>query len=1249
MSQIEKLLVRGIRSFDPSGTNIIEFYTPLTIIVGHNGAGKTTIIECLKYATTGDLPPNSRNGAFIHDPKLAQENEVKAQIKLRFRNVNGREMVITRSMSLTQKKTTRTMKTIESLLQVLDPETGKKSSLSTRCAELDAELPLQLGVSKAILENVIFCHQEESFWPLAEPSILKKKFDEIFASTRYTKALENIKALKKDKTGEIKVHQVNVDRYQADKEKADKVREAIEILQHRISVAEDRINNLDGDEGEIQLVTLEIKKLVNQMNEMQSVEFQVKQSQDSLDGVRQQMNELKETLQEYRESDEDLESMLQEYLVSVEETRMEQQDLERRSRTFNGELEGLQTDYRKELGLRGKLQAEQEAHSRMVNQRETIVVQLSQKHGYVGFSAPLSNSDIKRFMRKLQGEVDQRVTSIDAFKAKSRAKEGEFIGRTRELQALMASAETKKRMSRDQVAEKRRKIAELGDRLQQTRISQADIDEQKAKVEDEETLLKDRERSFNMAESDAKITRLNQELREKEAEITRVNDEIANLNRQADTRARLNLKKAEAQRKEEALNNLLTTHGEDFQQSLGHMPPTRDMERKADVYLREKERAVKNCEERLEKRNRELSSVDTKLALARSNLDQKTRELNVKARRIRDVAGDQEYSIARENVEEEVDEHRDTLSAMKSASSMYSRFIKKSNEGQCCPLCERNFDEENEGEKFLRKLEGILAKVPDAISKAETAIAEAETRRAQLRELHSVNDDVERLQTVEIPELQSRIEEYDGNKSVILSDIEDITSELAMDRLELQNAQMLRQHAGDIVRYQKELDQATQDVEMLSADLSISGTTKTLDEAQEEVEKLQQSCVTIRRDLDRQSNEKFNRQKDLQTRQNRIQDHKRSLQQLEMKFQEKEQLQKSMAELNVEVRDLQQAIEDADRQLNELQPQLREVDQNLETHRSKVAAEESGYAKDVDYYRESLVQLESIEKEIDRYIREKKEEQYRKCESTIESLEGRIAAHKQEIENLAKKVDEFKEQISNTEGIKRQINDNLRYRKLKRRSEELSATIDLLRDDVRRFNAGNLTRELERAKGKQGKLMEERAGLVGELKQMQQQAKTMDRELRTDYKDIEEKYRDYHNMLKTDELANGDMEKYVKALDSAVMAFHSRKMEDINKIIRELWINTYQGSDIDTIEIRSDTEGVKGNRSYNYRVVMVKGETALDMRGRCSAGQKVLTSLIIRLALAETFCINCGILALDEPTTNLDRDNIESLADSLAK
>ena len=41
---------------------------------------------------------------------------------------------------------------------------------------------------QAVLENVIFVHQEDSNWPLADGQTLKKKFDDIFNATKYTKA-----------------------------------------------------------------------------------------------------------------------------------------------------------------------------------------------------------------------------------------------------------------------------------------------------------------------------------------------------------------------------------------------------------------------------------------------------------------------------------------------------------------------------------------------------------------------------------------------------------------------------------------------------------------------------------------------------------------------------------------------------------------------------------------------------------------------------------------------------------------------------------------------------------------------------------------------------------------------------------------------------------------------------------------------------------------------------------------------------
>jgi DNA repair protein RAD50 len=47
------MLVKGIRSFSPDNNNVIEFYKPLTLIVGSNGAGKTVCSMCLLEGVHG--------------------------------------------------------------------------------------------------------------------------------------------------------------------------------------------------------------------------------------------------------------------------------------------------------------------------------------------------------------------------------------------------------------------------------------------------------------------------------------------------------------------------------------------------------------------------------------------------------------------------------------------------------------------------------------------------------------------------------------------------------------------------------------------------------------------------------------------------------------------------------------------------------------------------------------------------------------------------------------------------------------------------------------------------------------------------------------------------------------------------------------------------------------------------------------------------------------------------------------------
>jgi DNA repair exonuclease SbcCD ATPase subunit len=114
MTSLKKLGLRGVRSYAQSSEESIEFMKPLTIIVGANGAGKTTIIEALKFATTGTLPPLSDGGkSFVHDPKMDGTNLVKAQVKLSFTTADNKTVLAIRNFQLSQKASKREFKGME--------------------------------------------------------------------------------------------------------------------------------------------------------------------------------------------------------------------------------------------------------------------------------------------------------------------------------------------------------------------------------------------------------------------------------------------------------------------------------------------------------------------------------------------------------------------------------------------------------------------------------------------------------------------------------------------------------------------------------------------------------------------------------------------------------------------------------------------------------------------------------------------------------------------------------------------------------------------------------------------------------------------------------------------------------------------------------------------------------------------------------------------------------------------------------
>lgn len=77
-----------------------------------------------------------------------------------------------------------------------------------------------------------------------------------------------------------------------------------------------------------------------------------------------------------------------------------------------------------------------------------------------------------------------------------------------------------------------------------------------------------------------------------------------------------------------------------------------------------------------------------------------------------------------------------------------------------------------------------------------------------------------------------------------------------------------------------------------------------------------------------------------------------------------------------------------------------------------------------------------------------------------------------------------------------------------------------------------------------------------------------------------------------------DLEKYMHAIEEALLQYHQSKIREINERIAELWMVTYQGKvgagsrdesqDIESIEVESKSVVRGSKKSFEYAVYMVK-------------------------------------------------------------
>ena len=404
------------------------------------------------------------------------------------------------------------------------------------------------------------------------------------------------------------------------------------------------------------------------------------------------------------------------------------------------------------------------------------------------------------------------------------------------MKSKLSGLEQKKKLTRDSMDLIVKKISANTQQLQSMPDSMEDlsqIDESirraGAKVEKCKQDLQELERESNVVDLQKVLTALDRQ-------ASKCNDEMSVLALQGDTRARLKNKQADRQRKTEAYNAALIQMKPDAESLLKkHFAPA-TLELDLTQLILTQEGLVKTAREKLKSVNAVVAGIDARLSIARQTINQKTAEYDEKVAQVNAVCGDLEYKAALDKAEVEVKIYGENVANMKSASSMYGKFIAKFEQGRCCPLCTRSFENQNFENQFRAKLTTTLSKIPQAARQSEAELVSWNEKLQQLRNLQIIWSDCERISKDEIPEAKAKRDQMEREKTSQFHAIEEIEAEISISEAELNHTVELKNKAVQSKQIHSEIQQLERDNNTISKDLGASGLNRSMEDIQRELE-----------------------------------------------------------------------------------------------------------------------------------------------------------------------------------------------------------------------------------------------------------------------------------------------------------------------------------------------------------------------------------------------------------------------------
>ena len=945
-------------------------------------------------------------------------------------------MVITRNLQLTVKKTNRQQKTLEGALQTIS-RNGERISVSSRVAELDQIMPHHLGVSKAILDLVIFCHQDESLWPMSEPAILKKKFDEIFEALKYTKAIDNIKTLRKTKGEDLK-RLKDSEQYSKDiKNKGDKAEKDSRELDAAVSDLKAQIRD---HEKKAREADKNYQDASDRAAKYTTIIGSLENKRARQEMLRGHLNELDKYLQKRDESDEWLQAEVDHHDIRMADHRKlqaqqtnEYQELERSSQKAETKLSSKHVEA-------GKYEERKASHQQQIEKRKTLVMETSRQHNIRGYDTELDDIQINEYVDKISRLSKEQSAAVDNARHETEREirtAQDVLNKIREQKSVLVES---KNAAKEQVNAITNTL-----RTKQSQLNDVETDEGskailEANIEDIEARLIKARADSSQGSWDSKIKENDSQLRVLDRDYGQANEDYLQGNKQAGELARLDQLKKDAAECQRNLNKMRGVHGDRLKVLIGHSWEPSQLENHYQSAIDQKGSQLKDVEREREAVSREMEQVDYKLSNIKADLKKAEKELKMCIKTLNDnVEGEPEdYVETLSNIQEARDLYKADFDNFENTRRYFAKGITVAQGSHLCNLCQRQFHGK-ELTNFVKKMEEKLAK--QTAEKVAQDLEEAEEDLRKAKEAGSSYDAWLRLSKEEIPKMREEFRRFGSDREKLINDLEE-HDKLVKDKEEAKlDTESLAKPVINIVKYQNDLERFTTQADEITIAQKDSGMPLSLDETRHQLQKLQSSIQSIRSNSEKMRADKERVRALISSLELDLSKESNSLSAATYRLEKKHDISKQIDELRLASQDHQNTIKSIGLKLQALTPQYAEEEIKIEDVQRRGRKKESGLQQEASRLHDSVGRLEVAARNIASYLEDGGPAKLNQCRREIQDMEREIFDRKEQQRRVTIAINRVGQELVNQENTKRTITDNIAYRRSLRELETVENEI----------------------------------------------------------------------------------------------------------------------------------------------------------------------------------------------------------------